>query len=140
MSQNEIDILKRAILREKASRQAAEKILEDKSRELYYISEKLREANAKLENLLDEKSNQLQGVFENIIDAYFVSDMEGGVLKLNDPAIALLGYDINKEELNVIDVIYKKDYKYALKSFYKLNEKGSFEGFASRIITKKKRN
>ncbi len=138
MSQNEIDILKRAILREKASRQAAEKILEDKSRELYYISEKLREANAKLENLLDEKSNQLQGVFENIIDAYFVSDMEGGVLKLNDPAIALLGYDINKEELNVIDVIYKKDYKYALKSFYKLNEKGSFEGFASRIITKKK--
>ena len=47
----ELDILKRALEREKAARKAAEKILEEKSRELYTTSQKL-------EQLLDEKSSQ----------------------------------------------------------------------------------
>ena len=56
MSQDQIDILKRALQREKAARKAAEKILEDKSRELYHTSEELKESNLKLEDLLYEKS------------------------------------------------------------------------------------
>ena len=62
MSKDQSDILQRALAREKAARKAAEKILEEKSRELYFTSQRL-------EQLLDEKSSQLQGVFENIADA-----------------------------------------------------------------------
>ena len=55
MSQEKIDILERALKREKSARKAAEKILEDKSRDLYFVSEKLKDTNTKLETLLDEK-------------------------------------------------------------------------------------
>ena len=51
MSQDQSEILKRALTREKAARKAAEKILEEKSRELYFTSQRL-------EQLLDEKSSQ----------------------------------------------------------------------------------
>ena len=65
MSQEKIDILQRALKREKAARQAAEKILEDKSRELYLLSEKLKVSNENLEASVSEKSSQLAGVFDN---------------------------------------------------------------------------
>jgi len=92
----EVEILKRALAREKAARKSAEKILEAKSLELYQISRKL-------EVLLDEKSNQLQGVFDNIIDAYVIMDLRGTVLKLNEAATKLFGYDVNRDKFNVID-------------------------------------
>ena len=96
MSQDQIDIFKRALAREKQARKAAEKILEEKSRELYATSQKL-------EHLLDEKSSQLQGIFENIVDAYVVMDLSGNVIRFNDAAITLFGYDIHKESINVVD-------------------------------------
>jgi len=110
MSQEQIDILQRALKREKAARKAAEKILEDKSRVLY-------ETSQKLEHLLDEKSSQLQGIFENIVDAYVVMDLTGNVIRFNDAAVTLFGFDIEKESLNVVDLIYKEDYEYAMASF-----------------------
>jgi len=105
MSQDQIDILKRALLREKTARKQAEKILESKSAELYQLTEKLKESNEKLEDLLGEKSSQLQGVFENINDAYMVMDINGNVLKMNDAAITLFGYNIENENLNVLQII-----------------------------------
>ena len=63
MSQKKIDILQRALKRERAARKSAEKILDEKSRHLYFLSEKLKKTNLKLETLLNEKSSQLQGVF-----------------------------------------------------------------------------
>ncbi|MBW2998796.1 PAS domain-containing sensor histidine kinase, partial [Candidatus Woesearchaeota archaeon] len=82
MNQDQVDLLKRALKREKSARKAAEKILEDKSRELYFLSQDLQQANSKLENLLDEKSSQLKGVFENINDAYIVINLNGKILKI----------------------------------------------------------
>lgn len=136
MSQNEIDILKRAIQREKAARKAAEKILENKSRELYVTSEEVKKINSKLEKLLDEKSTQLQGVFENIIDAYVVMDLDGNIIKLNDSATELFGYDTEKETVNIKTLIYKEDYSYAINSFKTLSEKGVFTNYKARIYTK----
>ena len=131
MSQNEIDILKRALAREKASRKAAEKILEEKSRELYFTGQKL-------ENLLDEKSSQLQGVFENIVDAYIVINLEGDVLKFNEAATNLFGYNLEIESINVLDLIYKEDYEYAMISFKDLQTKGFFKNYEARVCTKSK--
>ena len=45
MSQAKIDILQRALEREKAARKSAEEILDEKSRHLYFLSEKLKKTN-----------------------------------------------------------------------------------------------
>ena len=136
MSQDQIDILKRAIQREKAARKAAEMILEEKSRILYDTSLKLKESNGQLEKLLYEKSNQLKGVFDNIIDAYVVIDLKGNVIKINDAAIDLFGYDIVEEKVNVMNLIYEEDFGYAMKSFKELSDKGFFTNYRARIHTK----
>ncbi|ARV05455.1 PAS domain-containing sensor histidine kinase [Polaribacter sp. SA4-10] len=138
MSQNKVDILERALKREKAARKSAEKILEDKSRKLYLLSEELKDTNSKLEDLLDEKSSTLKGIFENINDAYLVMDLHGNVLKMNEVAINLFGYNIENEKFNVTDIIYKDDLEYAYNSFSQLNEQGFFNGYTARIITKNK--
>ena len=136
MSQKKIDILQRALKRERAARKSAEKILDEKSRYLYFLSEKLKKTNLKLESLLDEKSNQLEGIFKNINDAYLVMDLSGNVIKMNDIAVDMFGYDFQKENFNVTCLIYPKDVKYAFDSFYNLQKKGVFTNFISRIVTK----
>ena len=129
MSQNQLEILQRALLREKKARKAAERILEEKSRELFQASQKLKQ-------LLDEKSSQLQGVFENIIDAYVIIDLKGYILKFNEAATLLFGYDINEKSINVMKLIHTKDYEYALSSFLDLETNGFLKNFETRIITK----
>ena len=138
MSQEKIKILQRALIREKSARKQAEKILEDKSRYLYYLSQELKTANVTLEGLLDEKSTQLEGVFENILDAYVVMDLTGNVIKFNEAAILLFGYDIAIESVNVVDLIYKEDQEYAMSSFSDLQSKGFFKNYEARIYTKSK--
>ncbi|WP_375239179.1 ATP-binding protein [Aurantibacter sp.] len=131
MSQKQIDILQRALQREKEARKAAEKILEEKSRVLYHTSQKQ-------EQLLDEKSSQLQGVFENIVDAYVVIDLKGNVLKFNESASLLFDYDINVEDVNMINLIYPEDISYAMSSFRTLRDKGFFKNYETRILNKSK--
>ncbi len=129
MSQEQIDILRRALKREKASRRAAEKILEEKSRELY-------EASKKVEELLEQKSSQLEGVFENIVDAYLIMNIDGDIIKMNDAAIELFGYDVSVEKVKVSSLIYRPDFQLAINSFNSLYDKGSFTDYTARIITK----
>lgn len=138
MSQENVDILQRALQREKAARKVAEKILEEKSLQLYQTAQELKEANHKLEHLLDEKTSQLQGIFENINDAYLVMDLNGNVIKMNDAAIDLFGYDIEKEKVNVVALIYNEDYMYAMQSFNELKSKGAFTNYTARVNTKNK--
>lgn len=137
MDQHKIDILERALLRQKQARKQAEKILEDKSLALFNTSQELKEVNLKLENLLDEKSSQLKGVFENINDAYLVMDIKGDVLKMNDVAEDFFGFNLSDTSLNVQELIYKEDHIYAMKSFYELLENGKFSDYSARVITQK---
>ncbi|AXT20365.1 PAS domain S-box protein [Flavobacteriaceae bacterium AU392] len=138
MSQDQIDILQRALHREKLARKQAEKILEEKSLALFNTAQELKEANHKLEFLLDEKTVQLQGVFENINDAYLVMDIKGNVIKMNDAAIELFGYNVENESINVTKLIYKEDYRYAIQSFKELVKKGFFTDYTARVFTKAK--
>ena len=93
MSSNEIEILKRALNRERAARKNAEKILEVKSTELYYLNKELEASNEELVRLYGKTNSQLQGVFENIVDAYVIMDLWGNVLKMNHPAVELLVFE-----------------------------------------------
>lgn len=137
MSQNKIEILERALIRQKKARKEAEKILEDKSLALFNTTEKLKQANSQLELLIDEKENQLKGVFENINDAYLVMDIQGNILKLNDVAEHFFGFNLSDKPVNVKEFVYKEDSEYAMKSFFELLKKGSFTGYTARIVTKK---
>lgn len=136
MSNDDIEILKRAIQREKLARKQAEKILEDKSRELYLITQELKDTNEKLEEQVGTKESELQGVFDNLLDAYVRMDIFGNVLEMNYAARNLFGYDIAEEKLNVVKLIYKEDYKYAMTSFQELVTKGSFSDYQARVYTK----
>lgn len=138
MRQEKIDILERSLKREKAARKSAEKISEDKSRDLHFLSDELKATNAKLENLLHEKSSQLKGVFENIIDAFVVIDLTGNVIKFNDAASLLFGHDIDVDSLNLSSLIYPEDADYAYASFSDLQTKGFFNNYKARVYTKSK--
>ncbi|WP_405604355.1 PAS domain S-box protein [Polaribacter sp. Asnod1-A03] len=127
MSQEQIEILQRALKRERAARKAAERILENKSRELYSISKQLKEH-------LEEKTNTLNSVFKNINDAYLVMDLFGNVLKMNDVAIELFGFDIKDGEFNVSELVYKEDIEYTANAFKDLYEKGFFKDYTARIV------
>ncbi|RNC86520.1 MAG: PAS domain S-box protein [Winogradskyella sp.] len=138
MTDNELDIIKRALAREKASRKAAEAILEAKSAELYEVNKKLEASHAELTSLYNKTTSELQGIFENIVDAYVIMDINGNVLKFNDSATQLFGYDVDKESVNVVKLIYKEDYEYAMKSFSELQNKGYFKNYEARVYTKNK--
>lgn len=109
MSQEEVEILKRALARERASRKAAEEILEAKSAELYDLNQKLEASHKELITLYSKTSSQLQGVFENIVDAYVIIDLWGNVLKMNQAAIDLLGFNSKDEDVNLIKLVVPEE-------------------------------
>ena len=136
MSQNQIDILQRALNREKLGRKQAESILEEKSGELYNLTLQLKESNLKLEKLVTEKTSELKGVFENIIDAYVVIDLYGNTLKMNDAAVSLLGFSDLNEKINLLDLLHPNEIDRTAVAFKKLLKDGSLTDFDVKIITK----
>lgn len=137
MLQTKPEILLRALEREKKARKQAEKILEEKSKELYHITQQLRQANAKLKTGLNEKTTELQGVFDNLVDAYVLINLRGDIIKWNGAALELFGY-APKEKVNVNQLIYKEDLSYALESFNALLHKGMFSDYTARVQTANK--
>lgn len=136
MSQEEVDILKRTLARERASRKAAEEILELKSAELYELNQKLEASHKELTTLYSKTNSQLQGVFENIVDAYVIIDLFGNVLKMNQAAIDLLGFNSKSEDVNLMDLVLKEEAHRIAPSFKGLLEKGSITDFKVNIKTK----
>jgi PAS domain S-box-containing protein len=136
MSQKKLDILERALSREKSARKQAEKILENKSAELYDLSEKLSKANAKLKSSIEEKTSELKGVFENIIDAYVVVDLRGVAIKMNDAAIEMLGFDYRLKKVNLFHLTDPKDRSKVINGFSNLVKVGVLTNFHIEIITK----
>lgn len=101
MTKSRVDILERALKRERAARKLAEGILEDKSKQLFELSEKLKETNAALEGNLSEKSLELQAIFDNS-SLGIVLTRFGQIVEANQAFCELLGY--SNSELKVLDV------------------------------------
>ena len=133
-----IEILERALIREKNARKRAEAILEKKSTELYNISEALKVSNKKLADLLKEKTNELEGVFINIVDAYVLIDLKGNVLKMNEAAIHLLGFDYRTDNVNLLDLVAPKYIEYTKNAFKTLYNEGVFTNYQAVIRTNNK--
>jgi len=138
MSQQQIDILQRAFERERRSRKKAEKTLEIKSSELYRTSLELKKSNERLEMLVNDKTSELEGFFENIIDAYVIIDFNGDILKMNDAAIEMIGYDIKEKSLNLVDLVRSDESHIVKKAFQNLVKTGELRNFQVRIVANDK--
>ena len=138
MDQDKINILQKNLKTEKAARKAAEKIVEDKSKDLHLLSHELKKTNLKLEAIKVEHSSQLEAVFENINDGYISMDLFGNVQQMNNNAKDFFGYNIEEEKLNVFNLIFPDDFEHASKSFVTLTKEGSFTNYRTRVITKDK--
>ena len=80
------EILLRKIQRERKAREAAERILEKKSLELYNANLKLENSNKTLKSIAEEKSLELESFIEIMLDGYIIFDMFGNILKFNRAA------------------------------------------------------
>jgi len=136
MDCKEVQLLKRALDRQKRARIQAEKILEEKSKELYDVTHHLKEANAKLENLLNEKTSELEGVFMNIIDPYVVMDLQFNVINMNTSAKEFFGYDHMKDRLNLADLVHEDFMEYTAESIQSLLEVGVLKNYRAKIHVK----
>lgn len=124
---DKIHTLELALLNEKRAREKAEELLLNRTSELL----ETREA-------LNVKTREYNVFFENMLDSFVVMDIMGNVIKMNDAAIKLLGYDVKEEDINLVNLIYSKDFEYAMNSFSKLMKEGSFSNYEARIFTKQK--
>jgi len=136
MDSKEVILLKKALERQKKARIQAEKILEEKSKELYDVTSHLKETNERLENLLTEKTSELDGVFINIVDPYIVMDLQFNILKMNTSAKEFLGYDSDKEKVNLQGLVHKDFIAYTANSIKSLLEVGVLKNYRAKIIVK----
>ena len=139
MNQKEIDILKRAFDRERASRKLAEKILEEKSKELYKLNIKLEKSNIKLTSLNNKVNSQLQGVFENLVDAYVEIDLNGNIIEMNNSAVDLLELKNPSDRVNVLSMVHPDNIEMVAPNFKELLKKGSVTDFKVKIVTQNKK-
>ena len=84
MPTNDIEILKKALERERKARQLAESIVENRLRELYVN-------NIQLSNTVLTQEQFQKDLLDNLVDALFVIDFNGEILKINKEATSLLG-------------------------------------------------
>lgn len=141
MSQEEVDILKRTLARERASRKAAEEILEAKSAELYEVNQKLEASHKELTTLYSKTNSQLQGVFETIADAYVVADVNGDIIKMNEATLPLLGIQNINDTCNLMELVKPSEYDRVYKAFNKLyREGGNISDLRVNITTIDKRD
>ncbi|MGB5943618.1 MAG: PAS domain S-box protein [Leeuwenhoekiella sp.] len=130
----EADLLRRALERQKNARLQAEAILERKSKELYDVTQHLKRTNEKLENLLNEKTSELDGVFINIIDPYVVMDMSFNVINMNASAKDFLGKDHSAENINLNKFVHPDFAAYTAISLKKLIANGVLKNYRAKII------
>ena len=135
---DQIELLKKELEKEKLDRKEAERILEEKSLELFQKNEELISINQNLSTVIQEKTSELNDLFDNITDSYILMDLHGNVLTMNKPAIDFFGFDLEKDTFNVTSILYEEDYEYAYESFYQLIETGSFKNYQARVYTKSK--
>lgn len=85
---------------------------------------------------LKQQKAQYNAIFKNLADAYIVIDLSGRVLKMNDRAKKFLGYNIDKEKFNLMQIALPQEMMKIATSFQQLIKEGVLTEFRSFIKTK----
>jgi len=104
----DLDILKRAVLREKTARKEAEKILEVKSLEIYEVNQELKRINDNLERDIQTKiksAKELAQFPKENPNPVMRFDRKGGMKYFNEAANSLLAEIERSQESNVLSEI-----------------------------------
>ena len=137
MDRNEASMLKRAVEREKKARKAAENLLEQKAKELYDASLHLREANGRLEALLNkQQGNSINNDFINIIDPYVVMSLDTRVINMNASAKDFFGFNHTEKEVYLSGLVHEDYVEYTAESFQTLLQVGVLKNYSARIFVK----
>lgn len=131
MNQKEIDVLKKALEKEKTSRKLAEKKLKE-------TSVALKELTKKIKLLEKQKALEFNNLFENIVDAHVVMDLLGNVLRMNKAAVNLFGYKTSKKEYNLLELVSPSESEYAIQTFRNMVKDGFVTDFQIEINTASK--
>ncbi len=99
---HETDALRRALDREKKGKAAAEKVIEQRIRELYLN-------NLSLQSKIKTQEASMSVIFDNMLDAIFLFDTQGKILQANKAAYYLAGKDYDQQELTHINDFSNKN-------------------------------
>ncbi|GHC47036.1 PAS domain-containing sensor histidine kinase [Ulvibacter litoralis] len=128
-----IEIMQKALLRERQARKEAESIALEASKEVHNLRQELKDANFKLASFDAKKNSEIENVFENVNDAYILVDEKGNLKKLNNFATELFNLGAGSKKKNIKDVIYYDDLALYKKAFKKVLTEGAIKNFKIRI-------
>lgn len=138
------EILLKRLEREKGARESAERILEEKSKELYFKNLELEHLNEQLNNSLAESHGQLYDLKKEHLELFensavgIVLTKEQNVVSVNKTFCDLLGF--SKEEIigkTISDVTYKDDLEQSIARTSLLTD-GLYERFSLQKRYKRK--
>ena len=132
--QDNIGIYERALKREKAARQAAEKILEEKASELFELNRELNAKNLILQQNFTSKEKELQDLFQSLVEGYVISNLDGFILKVNDSAKDMLELKPSGS-FNLNSLIANEDKSHLNQGISELLKKESLSDFELNIKT-----
>ena len=135
-----IDIYKKALEREKKARKLAEKILEDKSLELFNSNQELKKTNKSIEVEVANRIAELEDLFNNMYDGYITLDASGCVTKSNKAARIILGYSPDEEIVNLSlkDIVHEDDREISKKNIDLLFNQGYYSNYVGRVYDKQR--
>lgn len=97
--EKQIARLKRRIDREVTARKSAERLLEEKSLELYQSNRKLARLNESLEKTVHRRTNTLASLIKNLQTGILLEDENRKVLLVNEKLCEYLGLEIDPKQL-----------------------------------------
>lgn len=97
---------------------------------------KEREERRKAEKKYVLQTAEFNAIFQNIADAFLMIDLSGRVLKMNDPAKKILGYDLEVEKFNLMQIVIADEVERVTESFKTLKKDGILTNFKSLIKSK----
>ena len=109
MLSKKIEILTRALQRERKAKEIAEGIIENRLRELY-------DSNQNLTQDIIQKEEFQKNLIDNLVDALIVFDFDMNILKINKEALKLLGFDKKNAPKNIKE--FKPKYRKKLQKHF----------------------
>ena len=115
MLSKKIEILTRALQRERKAKEIAEGIIENRLRELY-------DSNQSLTQDIIQKEEFQKNLIDNLVDALIVFDFDMNILKINKEALKLLGFDKKNAPKNIKE--FKPKYRKKLQKHFSTATQG----------------